>query len=1075
MRQPSKTGFPRPRQSGVHVCLVIASLLLGVGCGAQDNPSSRSSVATYRSLQDFLAELNQQASQLEESRDVKCWTSFKRLETFIAGCQLSPESTHLKTEVVQNYFDQIWAEADRSTTKDSIIDAAPFTRTVRRFVPWETDSVLEYRVTFPDREIVVKFQDVENFRSTVEPIRLLQSLTTKLHDNKEQRKVFSPTAIHSATEFIALLSTIVLRESYAVAVEHQHHQIEATDMLQTDQRLAKELGLQPLASDKNPTTRRKDSREDIGRGNQVHKIIQQKIQALETFNSHYSREHLDRVFVADLATHERQWAKRAIRPDAAAKYKESDLVDLAEFLYEACARQHPQSDPLTGPQMLATIQSFYPSVTHFEHGTIHLFPNGETIQGLKVEEYEADAFRDTAWHWRALQLALERAIDRPLPTMDLYALEELSEFLSVFGVAYVKLTGQIVREHSTADIVAIDRTAFKSARRAFVLASQKHTSAIQNEPGVAPPTPIDDGGIPSNRIAEDRAAVRADLAKTFIENCFTDVTAAAGVDFQHQSSESVLEHRFAIDGKRPQDIHSYVTRAQHLRAKGYRSQIPNHSLGIEGGGVAVGDADGDGLMDIYLVSGTDDQLYRNVGELRFEKAAIQIRAELESDPHNARQIDAEGRGAYFVDYDNDGDQDLFVTQVYAPNRLLRNDGEFQFTDVTHSAGMPLRTDLISHSAVWFDFDNDGFLDIYIGNYGDWLGDQLPLVQADSRNGQPNLLLRNDGQGRFVDISAIAAADDNGWAQAVSHFDANGDGWQDLYIANDFGQDILLLNERGERFHSQVVGQGHFLHGMSVGFTDVNHDGAEDIYVSNISMFSFASKHIQPDQSTTIAVSQRTTQDMRMLENNMFLVNGSDGFHEKHQAYFDRSVKGSGWAWDADFFDFDNDGHEDLYIANGREPNLSYAFERNVLYKQHGERFYDVSAISGADIRSNSRGVVHADLDKDGDLDLVINNYKSGAVVLRNNLQRNNWIRFRLQGVDSNRNAIGAKVTVHTPGSKQQRVVRGGSGFLSKGDGDLHFGLGQAKVVDKVEITWPSQKVQVLEHVSINRGHTIVEP
>ena len=185
--------------------------------------------------------------------------------------------------------------------------------------------------------------------------------------------------------------------------------------------------------------------------------------------------------------------------------------------------------------------------------------------------------------------------------------------------------------------------------------------------------------------------------------------------------------------------------------------------------------------------------------------------------------DQEGRAAYFIDYDNDGDQDLFVTQVYAPNRLWRNDGNGIFDDVTEKAGLSLREDLLSHSAVWFDFDNDGFLDVYVGNFGNWLSGELPLVARDSRNGQPNLFYRTRGDGTFEDVTKRTGAGNTGWTHAVSHFDANNNGWQDIYLANDFGKDTLLLNNKGKEFLDATPEDldGKFHHGMSVGFTDFN--------------------------------------------------------------------------------------------------------------------------------------------------------------------------------------------------------------------------------------------------------------
>lgn len=297
--------------------------------------------------------------------------------------------------------------------------------------------------------------------------------------------------------------------------------------------------------------------------------------------------------------------------------------------------------------------------------------------------------------------------------------------------------------------------------------------------------------------------------------------------------------------------------------------------------------------------------------------------------------DQEGRAAYFIDYDNDGDQDLFVTQVYAPNRLWRNDGNGIFDDVTEKAGLSLREDLISHAAVWFDFDNDGFLDVYVGNFGNWLSGELPLVARDSRNGQPNLFYRNRGDGTFEDVAKRTGAGNTGWTHAVSHFDANNDGWQDIYLANDFGKDTLLLNNKGKEFLDATPEDldGKFYHGMSVGFIDFNRDGIEDVYVSNIAMYSFDTKHIKPDQYVHVIATRNTVRNARIVENNIFLVSSEDSFLNRHHDHFQRSMQGSGWAWDADFFDFDNDGFEDLYIANGREPNLSYNMERNVLYMQ----------------------------------------------------------------------------------------------------------------------------------------------
>jgi hypothetical protein len=479
----------------------------------------------------------------------------------------------------------------------------------------------------------------------------------------------------------------------------------------------------------------------------------------------------------------------------------------------------------------------------------------------------------------------------------------------------------------------------------------------------------------------------------------------------------------------------------------------------------VADVDGDGRLDIYLVSGTRDRLYRNLGDLRFEDVT----------EASGLDLTTQGRGAYFVDYDNDGDSDLFVTQVYALNRLFRNRGDGVFEDVTAESGLPQREDQVSHSATWFDFDNDGHLDVYVGNFGNWIGKTFPHMHQ-ARNGQDNQLFRNRGDGKFEDVTEQTRSGSVGWTHAVSHFDANNDGWQDLYLANDFGRDELLINLKGKRFLDITPQElrEQSLHGMSVGFTDSNRDGIEDVYVSNIAMFSFVSKYIMPGDETELRLTRKTVESARMVESNVFLVSANGSFSERQHDFFDRSEEGDGWAWDADFFDFDNDGEEDLYVVNGREPHLSYDRERNVLYRQSNGRFFDVSRGSGANIPFNSRGAVAADFDGDGDLDIIVNNYLSEAKLLRNNLRRNNWAQIRLQGTRSNRDGIGARVVLHTQSGSQMRTMRGGSGYLSKEPAILSFGLKAATRIERIEIQWPSGTRQTVADLPANQLHRITE-
>ena len=1045
------------RPAKLLLCAVLtASLLFSGGCESE----SVSKTPPARSPFDgMLAHLDTMAARFEDRKDVKCWTSFKRLETFVAGCQLAPATTHQKSEVVIDLVDQIWKAAAESLDNVPSINATAFDAAAKKHFPWDCIEFLHCTLQLGDRKFIVPFQDVDNYLGTVEPIRVLQTLAQRVARQDPSRLTLEPSAVESAVRLTALLSTTLLKESNRIAAENNHEEIQDEDVLAAGRFMAHSAGLAEF----DPSNRKLQHAAMTQYPGQAHEAmmanIRNKIRSLDVFNTTYSEKVLGQSFTEDLSKHEAQWALRRVGPEASKAYKEQILVSVGQTMYTACARENPHSDILTGLQMLETIHRHYPYVIFYE-GVVSLFPENKDISRAWVEEFQGDAFRDTGWHWRSLERAVValKERDSSLPALDLYAMEELSEFLSIYAVAVLRVSGLVAQERgeTTVSLAALQAAhdLYEKSRKAYHAAAGK-TRTTRNQQA---PRPAD----------EEEALASIDAA--YYQEIFSDVTDASGIDFAHQTSDMVHHFRFSSESeapklygtKKPEQMNT-LDKIQKL----YPEIYPHIDVGIAGGGVAVADVDADGLLDIYLVSGQKDQLWKNLGNLRFQNVT----------DRSGLTGEGEGRGAYFIDYDNDGDQDLFVTHVYAPNRLFRNRGDGTFEDVTQAAGLPLRGDLISHSAVWLDFDNDGYLDVYVGNFGDWLSGELPRLSADAKNGQPNLLYRNRGDGTFEDVTLATGTEDTGWAHAVSHFDANGDGWQDIYLANDFGEDVLLLNENGKRFVDATPDDihGNFYHGMSVGFTDFNRDGVEDVYVSNIAMFSFVSKHIKPDQQTVVLASRHTAYNARMVENNVFLVSSGDSFAERHHQHFQRRPDGCGWAWDADFFDFDNDGAEDLYIANGRERNLSYNMERNVLYKQSRGHFYDVSQRSGADIESNARGVVHADFDNDGDLDMIVNNYEASAVLLQNNLQRNNWIRFELEGTSSNRDAVGALVKVYTADSVQIRTVRGGSGFLSKEPYQVHFGLGSVNEVEKIEVDWPSGRRQSVVKPSINQEHHIVEP
>ena len=495
-----------------------------------------------------------------------------------------------------------------------------------------------------------------------------------------------------------------------------------------------------------------------------------------------------------------------------------------------------------------------------------------------------------------------------------------------------------------------------------------------------------------------------------------------------------------------------------------------------GTGAAFFDSDGDGDADLYLVNGlTYDQigrpdapsnaLYRNNGDGTFTDVTRK------SGLREGRW----GAGAAAADYDNDGDQDLYVTN-FGANMLYRNNGDGTFTDVAEKAGVA--DDRWSSGGVWLDYDRDGDLDLYVTNHVEfdhrkppkvekkcvWRGYDVgcgPLVYTPL----PHVLYRNDGDGTFTDVSAaagMAASPSYGFSAVAGDFDNDGD--PDIYVANDSVTNFLWRNNGDGTFTDVGLEagvayneEGREQAGMGVDFGDFNNDGLWDLFVTN---FSEDSNTLYRNEGRLFFTDITYTANL-----------GED------------SLPFLGWF--CKFFDFDNDGDQDLVIANGHvwpeadrfSVTQGYAQEP-LLYANRGDgRFSNVSLAAGKIFshKAVSRGGAIADYDLDGDLDVVLANIEKRPWLLRNDGgDRLSWIRFRLQGTRSNRDGIGARIIVRAGGSVQQFETRSGDGYISSSDPGAHFGLGVAERADHVEVRWPSGRVDVLENLPARVVYTVRE-
>ncbi len=491
------------------------------------------------------------------------------------------------------------------------------------------------------------------------------------------------------------------------------------------------------------------------------------------------------------------------------------------------------------------------------------------------------------------------------------------------------------------------------------------------------------------------------------------------------------------------------------------------------GGVALFDFDNDGFLDIFFTNGAQipslekdnptfhNRLYRNNRDGTF------------TDVTDRAGLQGEGycMGVAAADFDNDGWTDLYLTGVNR-NILYHNNGDGTFTDITEQAGVSgvdsNGKKLWSVGAAWFDYDNDGLLDLFVTNYLDWsfmtskvCGDDGKRLSCSPSlySGLPNLLYHNNGDGTFTDVSrqtGIAELIGKGMSVAVADFDD--DGFMDVFVANDQARNFLLKNVEGQRFTEIGVEAGVAysedglpLSSMGVDFRDLNDDGRPDLIVTALGGETFP-----------------------------LYVNSGHGLFES-SSYLSRlgfeTLRMSGWGVGA--YDFDNDGHKDLFTANSHVSENADFYGRdryrqtNALFRNLGNgRFENVTPQAGSafQVAAAHRGCAFGDLNNDGRIDSIVSAIGEPAKVLYNISSReNHWILIQLQGTKSNRDGIGAKIKIISDsGQVQHNHVTTAVGYASASDKRVHFGLGAARRIREIEIRWPSGHPQTLRDIAADQ-------
>ncbi|MEP7131833.1 MAG: CRTAC1 family protein [Acidobacteriota bacterium] len=614
-------------------------------------------------------------------------------------------------------------------------------------------------------------------------------------------------------------------------------------------------------------------------------------------------------------------------------------------------------------------------------------------------------------------------------------------------------------------------------------------------------------GVRASAASEERRQVRIpDLDPG------ADSLAARQAAQQKTAREFQVFHDFHFTNRQPESGITFRHRITDDSGKHYKANHYDH-----GNGLAVADVDGDGLLDVYFVNQLGgNELWKNLGKGRFvnitDEAGVAVK-------------DRISVTASFADIDNDGDPDLYVTTVRGGNVLFENDGKGHFQDISKKSGL----DYVGHSsgAVFFDYDNDGLLDLFLVNVGVYTTEErgrggyfIGFADAFSGHLKPertekSRLYRNAGHNQFADVSDEVGLPYTGFSGDATFTDFDGDGYPDLYVLNMQGDNHYLKNQKGRKFVDRT--DEHFPRtpwgAMGVKFFDFDNDGKMDLFVTD--MHSDMTEEIGPEREKLKSRMQWTDAFLQGGANNIF---GNAFWHNRGGGKFEEISDKVGlenyWPWGPTIADFNADGWEDVFIAASMSFPFRYGIN-SLLLNDRGQRFRDAEFLLGVEPRRGGRtstpwfdldcaaegrgrpaclgqtGLITVlgtlgtraaaafDLDQDGDLDLVTNEFNAEPQVLLSDLAQRRKIHFLkilLHGSASNRNGLGATVRVRAGKRVFTKYNDGKSGYLSQSVLPLYFGLGDAASIERIEVDWPSGSKSVLTRgLAINRAVTVSEP
>ncbi|HKR63502.1 MAG TPA: CRTAC1 family protein [Thermoanaerobaculia bacterium] len=980
--------------------------------------------------------------ELESVRDPKCYATASRLEDFIYGTPLEAEARFEKIALQKAFIRAAWEKASTGRTQ---IDADALRPVLQAAVPYAQNADGSWRV----RETAVSARDKRQYGSVAYALRAILAVQQEDAMGESKLAPLTPEAVELMKESVDLVTLAALQHADRNARKGNRDKIDAALLKDAWKGIA---GAVPTAEA--AVVPQKPSAEKFAT---IKAIVAEKLAAFEKYNNLAMPVFLRNLQVY-MARH--LWPSD---PEEGRLFKDQFTEVMVAWMNDVTleAEKHAKQKghPLIRVEDVhAALQTFQPHEAN-QYEDITFFPRLPKGERIVIEAYDLDSFRDPGIHWVYLNEVLNDPKYKGTLEPDPFAAELLTEGAAQMGVLILRVAGNIATAQGE------DRLKGEHLTKAL-----QQIQVLLNKNAAAPPVK-----------KAKTAIVSAPPAKSASGKFFTDVTASSGIAFEHRLSDWLA--RF---------IRGYTV----VEGNQVRLAVPPT---FGGSGIAAEDVDNDGDIDVLALSGAGNALYLNDGKGRFTDSTEA--AGLDWKRTDGRP--GEPRQPIIADFDNDGLEDILITYVDDAHRLYKNLGNARFEDVTDKANLGGKG-LVGGPATALDFDKDGLLDLYIGYFGDYLKGELPTLARRNSNALPDKLFRNKGNFVFEEV-ANSGVENNGWAQSVGHLDFDGDGWEDLLCGNDFGQNAWYRNLGNGKFEdvSSKIGTDKPSYTMNVGITDLNRDGFPDVYISNIVTMDKDEKYVLPDTKTRMKFNPAKMANMRVVEaNDMWTSTAPNGKlpnYEQSKAV-GRGMSSTGWSWGAQFFDYDNDGDDDLYVVNGMNEYAVYSSvnpylldpnakqgggilptaekEVPVFFVNTNGMLQEETAKSGADPAGNARSVAYLDADADGDLDMIVNHFNGAAAVYRNNAEAsgNHWLKVHLVGDPSKgvtRDAIGARILVDTASEKGMwREVFSTIGYLSVHPKTQHFGLGKDREAN-VTILWPNGEKQTMR-LGADREYRVVQ-